>query len=121
MTRKSQLGEEGENTACKYLIENKYKILERNFKKPWGELDIVAKDPDGTLVFIEVKTIEKAQSNYLSAEDQMTSSKISKTARMAEGYASANPKFINEKRGWRIDLIAINFLPEFSIKHYKNI
>lgn len=45
----------GENAACQHLIKKGYKILERNFRKGYGEIDIIALDKK-TLVFIEVKT-----------------------------------------------------------------
>lgn len=51
------LGTFGEDKACNYLIQNNYKIVERNFRCKQGEIDIIAKDLVKTeLVFIEVKT-----------------------------------------------------------------
>ncbi len=49
------VGNTGEEIASKYLIENKYKILERNFVSGKGEIDIIAQKKK-TTVFIEVKT-----------------------------------------------------------------
>lgn len=48
------LGRKGEEAAAKFLQENKYKILTRNYKTKLGEIDIIAQDKD-TLIFIEVK------------------------------------------------------------------
>jgi putative endonuclease len=45
----------GENAACEFLLKKGYKILERNFRKGYGEIDIIA-IKDNILVFIEVKT-----------------------------------------------------------------
>lgn len=54
---KQRVGKIGENLACRYLKENNYKILERNFNCRQGEIDIIAKDKSTKeLVFIEVKT-----------------------------------------------------------------
>lgn len=51
------LGNDGENLACKYLENNEYDIMERNFKCTQGEIDIVAYDRQNKeIVFIEVKT-----------------------------------------------------------------
>ena len=50
MTYRSKLGQLGENIACRYLVENNYKIIERNFRQKWGEIDIIAKAKDKTLV-----------------------------------------------------------------------
>ena len=40
---KREIGDIGENEATRYLKKNKYKILERNFRKKYGEIDIIAK------------------------------------------------------------------------------
>ena len=52
-----KLGARGEALACTLLEEKGYKIIERNFKTPIGEIDIVAREGQ-TLVFVEVKTRE---------------------------------------------------------------
>ena len=49
------LGKRGENAAAGYLIRNKIKVLERNWRWRRAEIDLICMDGD-TLVFIEVKT-----------------------------------------------------------------
>lgn len=49
------IGKKGEETAERYLKRHGYRILEKNYKGPSGEIDIIALDK-GTIVFIEVKT-----------------------------------------------------------------
>lgn len=57
MCLKQRIGKKGEDIACKYLKENKYIIVERNFRCRQGEIDIIAQDTvKKELVFIEVKT-----------------------------------------------------------------
>ena len=51
---KRTIGTVGEDTACAYLEQANYKILERNFRCRSGEIDIIALDGD-YMVFIEVK------------------------------------------------------------------
>ncbi|MDI6781438.1 MAG: YraN family protein [bacterium] len=57
------LGRYGEEKAANYLIKQGIKILEKNYRCGYGEVDIIAKDRD-TLVFVEVKT--RKTSTYLS-------------------------------------------------------
>ncbi|MCB4791740.1 MAG: YraN family protein [Elusimicrobia bacterium] len=54
MFNKRALGNLGEEKAVQYLTKNKYKILERNYRSNFGEVDIIAKENED-LVFIEVK------------------------------------------------------------------
>lgn len=132
MINKSQLGKFGEDIACRYLVENKYKVIERNFRQKWGEIDIIAKAPDKTLVFVEVKTVcdVKCETNEtISAEDQLTGAKLKKLQRTASLYANHNSSIVNDKNGWRIDLVAIAVKSveltkddkNYIISHYENI
>jgi putative endonuclease len=115
------IGKLGEDIAFNYLKSKNYKIIERNFKKPFGEIDLIAKSKNNTLVFIEVKTLEK-KSIGLLPEDEMTYQKIKKLKKICEYYALKNKNLINEKQGWQIDLIAIIINNKnFEIKHYENI
>ena len=50
-----QTGKRGEDIAAAYLKNRGYRIIERNYKCLFGEIDIVAKDGD-TVVFVEVKS-----------------------------------------------------------------
>ena len=52
---KKLLGQEGEERAAKYLIEQGYRILERNYRTRSGEIDLIALHK-GEVVFVEVKT-----------------------------------------------------------------
>lgn len=52
---KKQTGDAGEDYCAKYLKRHGYKILERNYRKPYGEIDIIALKSD-LLCFVEVKT-----------------------------------------------------------------
>jgi putative endonuclease len=48
-------GRLGESLALEFLMGQRYTIVEKNYRKRYGEVDIIARDGD-TLVFIEVKT-----------------------------------------------------------------
>src|SRR3989344_6512475 len=98
-SKKSQVGKIGEDIAAEYLIRQGYKIVDRNFRKPWGEIDIIAVDNLGILIFFEVKTIAGSTMKILP-EDNMTQAKMSKLARTCYIYANQNEKLIGDG-GWR--------------------
>ncbi|MBI5220493.1 MAG: YraN family protein [Candidatus Liptonbacteria bacterium] len=124
MTNQTQIGKEGEDIACKYLIQNKYEILGRNYRKPWGEIDIIARAPDRTLVFVEVKTLGEGSGPYdLTPEDNLTRAKLKKLRRVCQGLALRGEIPVFETRGWQIDLVAITLdgSEKPAIRHYENI
>ncbi|MEK7195705.1 MAG: YraN family protein, partial [Patescibacteria group bacterium] len=101
-----------------------YKIIERNYRKPWGELDMVAYSETGVLVFVEVKTVtsHNVDKMLITAEDQMTRQKIEKLKRVSAMYAQSFPEKINEALGWRIDVLALTINgKDCVVKHYENI
>lgn len=55
---KRKMGDVGEQIVSKYLKTRGYNVLERNYWKPWGEIDIVA-TREAILRFIEVKAISR--------------------------------------------------------------
>ena len=56
MINKKKLGNFGEKIATQYLGNKGYKIEKTNYYCKFGEIDIIARDRDGTYVFVEVKT-----------------------------------------------------------------
>jgi len=57
-SKTQQIGEIGENIAVKFLMKHGFAILERNYTKKWGEIDIIAKKSN-KLYFIEVKSVSR--------------------------------------------------------------
>jgi putative endonuclease len=78
------LGQRGENVAARYLRDQGYKILERNFRCEVGEVDIIARD-GRTLVFAEVKTREYDDP---TPEDQVNEAKRHQLTKAAKFYLS---------------------------------
>ena len=75
------LGKKGEAHAEVYLKNEGYKIKEKNFRCPLGEIDIIALD-GGTLVFVEVKTRSSSSFGYpFEAVNKKKQRQILKTAK----------------------------------------
>jgi putative endonuclease len=51
------IGKIGEDIAEKWLIQKGFTIIERNYLKKWGEIDIVARGTGGKVHFVEVKSV----------------------------------------------------------------
>jgi putative endonuclease len=117
-------GQLGEQLASDFLLQRGYEILERNLKnntgRRMGEIDIVAMK-ENELVFVEVKTIV-ASTRYVSLpEQQITSSKMRKLAKIAQLYVKNRDLW---EFSYRFDAIAITLKPETttaSVRHLKNI
>ena len=74
------LGKEGEDRAVAFLKKKGYRILEKNYRTVFGEIDIIAKDGD-VVVFIEVKTRADGAFGYpFEAVTQRKREKIRKVA-----------------------------------------
>jgi len=99
-----QVGRQGENLATRYLKGKKYRIIDRNVHVgKHDEIDIIAFDPaDQTLVFVEVKTRSREESEYLP-EMNITWEKRKRMTRAAK-------RWITEKDfdgGYRIDVVCV--------------
>ncbi len=80
-----QLGNRGEDLACEKLRKLGYKILERNYRKRFGEVDIIAGHND-IICFIEVKT--RRTTTFGSGFDAVTIQKQRRLSRIALDYLS---------------------------------
>jgi len=120
-----ETGKIGENSANEYLINNGYSILTRNHKERFDEIDIIARHPNGVLVFCEVKTLNKYgdfDSGFMP-EDNFGGVKLKKMIRAANILLARRPGLIKNGRGWQIDLIAV-ILENGTVadlRHYENI
>ena len=133
-SKKSEIGTAGEDMACRFLKDEGYTLILQNYRKPFGEIDVIAKAPNGALIFVEVKTMTvhslTSTIETITPEDQMTISKLKKLRRICALFSAKHPELIEEKNGWQIDLICVSCSPEklltnnyknCFIKHYKNI
>src|SRR5665647_568897 len=93
-------GEIGENIAVRFLVKHGFLILDRNYTKKWGELDIVAKK-DKKLYFIEVKSVSRETLNKIDdyrPEDNMHPWKMKRLSRTIQTYLLS--KNIGEDEEW---------------------
>lgn len=104
------MGRQGEELAVNFLKKQGYQILERNFKKRYGEIDIIALDKD-TLVFIEVKT--RFSEEYGSPEESVTPWKLKQIAKTGQFYKLLHPELPDSLR---IDVIAVDLGIDGSLK-----
>ena len=87
-TEKRQIGDWGEETACRVLEKNEYRIIDRNFSCRCGELDIVAVR-SGILAFVEVKT--RASTDFGLPCQAVNERKKRNIIQTAEFYMKMNP------------------------------
>ena len=100
-TEKQKIGNIGESLACRFLEGRGFKIVERNYRKKWGELDIVA-EKGGVLHFVEVKAISNPN---FRPEDAVRAWKKERMKRAIRTYFL--DRKIADDKDFEIDVIAI--------------
>jgi len=70
-TEKRKLGDIGENIACDFLGRRGFEIIERNYLRKWGEIDIVAKKSN-IIHFVEVKSARLPTSEAVGSSGQVS-------------------------------------------------
>lgn len=108
-------GIKGEQKATEYLISKNYKILHRNWKTKYGEIDIIAQIDD-IIVFVEVKTLPSGNIETLEhILGKIKQKRIAETTKcFLNLYRQYNDSYI------RFDVIVID-MPGFdSVYHLEN-
>lgn len=110
-----RIGTWGEAIAAEYLEKKGHLILAKNFRTPYGEIDIISRVEDMT-IFVEVKT--RTSRTFGLPEDGLTNKKIAHMRNCAEYYAA-----INKLDTWQCDAIAIEGAPGITpqIEHFENV
>jgi len=98
----SELGATAEDRAAALLAARGFAIVERNIECAIGELDIVARDPRGVLVFVEVRSRRDADHGH--AAEMVGPHKRRRVARMARWYLHVRQPVFEEVR---FDVVAI--------------
>lgn len=86
-TYKKTVGDFGEDLVEEYLRNKGYDILDRNFRKPFGEIDIIARI-DEIVVFVEVKT--RKNKDFANPSEAVTISKQQKIIKASQAYLMEN-------------------------------
>ena len=113
--RKNKIGAWGEEIAVNYLKEAGFSILDTNYLKKWGEIDIVARE-NNKIRFVEVKTVSYETREFLERailnknwrpEENVHKNKLNRWHRVIESWLSEN-KYEGD---WQIDIMAIRLVP----------
>jgi len=131
-TEKQRIGEIGEELASRFLMKQGYRIIERNYRKPYGEIDIICEKAK-RVVFVEVKTVsyetEKnvfrerngvVSGGYYRPEDNIHPAKIARLSRAIETYLMRYKK----EPEWQLDILSVYLntsAKEVKIEHLEAI
>lgn len=99
---RNELGALGEQVAVEYLIGLGLRVVQRNWRCRYGELDVIAAESDGTAVFVEVKT--RSGEGFGGLEQAVTPQKVRRIRRLVGIWLSG------QDTGWaqiRIDVVGV--------------
>ncbi|MBI3968446.1 MAG: YraN family protein [Chloroflexi bacterium] len=102
MTERQRLGGTGERLAERLLNDRGYRVVERNYRSRWGEIDLIAWSGE-VLVFVEVRL--RRGSTHGTAADSLVPAKAQRLVRTAQTYLERYGDAIPD---WRIDFVAID-------------
>jgi putative endonuclease len=111
-TSTRDIGDQGEEMAAEHLLANGYSIISRQYRSKKGEIDCIAQDSDGTIVFVEVKSANSLK--FGNPLQWVTRSKQLTIITMAKQYLYEHK--MNTAK-CRFDVIAVL---QGKIKHLKN-
>jgi len=117
-SEKQKIGELGENIATKFLVKHDFLILDRNYTKKWGEIDIIAEKAN-KIYFVEVKSVSRitlspftpkshntSDERYETRpEDNMHPWKLKRLSMTIQTYLIS--KKIPEEKEWQVDLVVV--------------
>lgn len=110
LTENLRIGQVGENVACRFLVKHGFSLVERNYQKKWGEIDIIARKGK-ILHFVEVKTVSrenvkelKEEVDSFEPEENVHPKKLKRMSRIIQTYLIE--KNIEEEK-WQFDVLAV--------------
>ncbi|HEV8342960.1 MAG TPA: YraN family protein [Candidatus Binatia bacterium] len=113
--QKQLLGQEGERLAERYLKKKGYRLVERNYRCPAGELDLIALDRH-VIVFVEVKT--RTDDRFGGPLDSVHWRKQQRMIRAAQFFLSQ--KSLHQREA-RFDVVGVSFVDQKPVvEHIQN-
>lgn len=106
-SNRQNVGAWGESLAAEHLLASGYAILHKNYRTPYGELDLIASKAD-LLIFIEVKA--RTNGAYGLPEDSITKRKREHILHAIDYYLQEH---LEVNCDWRVDVIAIRGKPGY--------
>ncbi len=94
-------GRAGEDAAAAFLLARGYRIIVRNYRRRFGEIDIIAED-GAVLVFVEVKS--RQSNRFGSPFEAVDRRKQRQISRVALDYIT---RYGKENRPARFDVVAV--------------
>ncbi len=112
MAKNNEIGQQGELIAAKYLEKKGFFVVNRNYRRKWGELDIVA-ERQGRIHFVEVKTVSRRsyggnfeqEINNYRPEDNVHREKIKRLSRIIQTYMIE--KYHKSEPEWQFDILCV--------------
>lgn len=98
-------GNLGEKLAVRFLKESGFGIIETNYRKKWGEIDIVA-EKDNVIHFVEVKATVSRETSGYRPEENIRTWKKQRMARAIKTYLL--DRNVSDKTEFLVDVIALN-------------
>jgi putative endonuclease len=112
------IGQKAENRAAAYLRLRGYSILERNYKVPQGEIDLVVRQGDA-IVFVEVKA--RKNNSHGTPLEAVSPLKVRRVSSAAAVYLA---NYTGSYSGCRFDVVTVgpekNFLGFLKVQHFEN-
>jgi len=102
MDERKLFGNQGEDSAAKFLTTLGLEVIARQWRCVLGEVDLICLDSSGEVVFVEVKTRQSLESGY--PEDSVTPQKLRHLQACAECFLQERQW---EERPYRFDVVAI--------------
>lgn len=138
-TEKRKFGDLGEDIATRFLKKRGYTVIERNYQKPWGEIDVIVQK-NNVLHFVEVKTMRDVPRETIKKFSRETTTSVShvtngyrpeenvheaKLKRLYRAIATyLDDQHVSDETEWVIDVLAIHLnlgTKEARIRFIENI